>query len=133
MNHAEITNYVELHSRIMKLNYLKEEQEILIKKNLKEVAYSLHPSVMLESMVSNFFEGKKGMSDLKSLGLSLGRDFLITKLIGKGGSLKSFLSSLAVKKVVDYVVNNHSDLLIKGIHKLENYFSGPKVKSNDGY
>lgn len=116
-----ITNDLELHERIMKLNYLKEEQELVIKRNVREVVYSMHPSVMFKNIVSKFSEDKESTDDLKSIGLNLGKDFLISKLFGKGGSLKGFISSLLIRKATDYVLKNHSDLIVSGIQKVEGF------------
>lgn len=122
-----ITNDTELHHRIMKLNNLKEEQELVIKRNVREVVYSMHPSMILKNIVNKFSEDKEGTNDLKSIGLNLGKDFLLAKLFGKGVSLKSFISSLVIRKATDYVMNNHSDLIANGIHKLENYIKDLKA------
>ncbi len=121
-NRIIITNDTELHQRIMKLSYLKEEQELVIKRNVQEVVYSMHPSVIFKNIVSKFSEDKEQTNDLKSIGLNLGRDFLIGKLFGKGGSIKGFLTSLIIRKTTDYVLNNHSDLIASGIQKLEGFF-----------
>lgn len=117
-----ITNDLELHERIMKLNYLKEEQELVIKRNVQEVVYSMHPSVIFKNIVNKFSEDKESTNDLKSIGLNLGKDFLIAKLFGKGGSVKGFISSLLIRKATDYVLKNHSDLIVSGIQKLESFF-----------
>ncbi|MBL7920152.1 MAG: hypothetical protein JNJ40_07535 [Bacteroidia bacterium] len=120
-NGVIITNDLELHQRIMKLNYLKEEQELVIKRNVREVVYSMHPSVMFKNIVNKFSEDKESTDDLKSIGLNLGKDFLISKLFGKGGSLKGFISSLLIRKATDYVLKNHSDLIVSGIQKVEGF------------
>src|ERR1700741_4497846 len=108
MDHSEITNDVELHRRIMKLNYLKEEQELEIKRNVKELVFSIHPSVILKNIAEKFTgDHKEGVEDLKSIGLNLGKEYLTMRLFGKGKSIKSFLTSLLFKKAADYVINNH--------------------------
>ena len=122
-----ITNDTELHHRIMKLNNLKAEQELVIKRNVREVVYSMHPSMILKNIVNKFSEDHEGTNDLKSIGLNLGKDFLLAKLFGKGVSIKSFISSLLVRKATDYVIKNHSDLITTGIAKLENYFKEMKT------
>lgn len=122
-----ITNDTELHHRIMKLNNLKEEQELVIKRNVREVVYSMHPSMILKNIVNKLSDDKEGANDLRSIGLNLGKDFLLAKLFGKGVSLKSFISSLLIRKATDYVINNHSDLITSGISKLENYFKDLKA------
>ena|ERR1700741_1567287 len=126
MNPTFITNDTELHQQIMKLNYLKEEQEISIKRNVKELGYSLHPSMMLKNFIGKFTEDTETNNNLKSMGLSLGADFLISKLFGKGQSLKGFLSSLIIRKVTDYLINKNPELITNGIRKLENFFKEHK-------
>ncbi|MEO6302397.1 MAG: hypothetical protein ABIP51_04435 [Bacteroidia bacterium] len=126
-----ITNDTELHHHIMKLNNLKEEQELVIKRNVSELVYSLHPSVLIKNLVNKFSENPEEGNNLKSIGLNLGKDFLISKLFGKGGTLKGFISSLIVRKITDYVINNHSDLIANGIGKLENMFKDFKTKTAD--
>ena len=126
-----ITNDTELHHRIMQLNYLKEEQEVAIKRKVREVVYSMHPSMIFKNIVSKFSEDKEATGDLKSMGLNLGKDFLLAKLFGKGVSVKGFLSSLILRKVTDYVINNHSDLITTGITKVEGFFKELKTKDSN--
>ena len=132
MEYLKISNDTELHYAIMKLNYLKEEKEVEVKRNAKELAYSMYPSEILRSAVEKL-TGKNSdtANDLKTMGLNLGKDFLIMKLFGKHNTIKGFISSLLFRKAADYVIENHSDLLSKGVHKLENYFDDLKEKSND--
>jgi hypothetical protein len=118
-----ITNDTELHLRIMHLNALKEEQELIIKRNLREIGYSMHPTALLKNFVSKFKEDKELTDDLKTVGLTLGKDFLLQKLFGRGQSLKGFLGSLILRKVTDYIVNQHPDLITNGIGKLESFIS----------
>ena len=126
---VEITNDTQLHHRIMLLNNLKEEQEMTIKRNVREVVYSMQPSAIIKNIVNNISNDSEATHDLKTMGLNLGKDFLISKLFGKGQSLKSFLSSLVIRKVTDYIINNHSDLITTGIGKLENMFKDLKTKN----
>lgn len=124
-----ITNDIELHQRIMKLNNLKEEQEQIIKRNVREVVYSMHPSMIFKNIVNKFSEDTESTNDLKSIGLSLGKDFLIAKLFGKGGSIKGFISSLLIRKATDYIINNHSDLIASGIQKLGSFLKEHTAKN----
>jgi hypothetical protein len=120
---VSITNDTELHARIMQLNQLRAEQEIAIKRNVKEIVYSMHPSVMIKNAISKFADPPQGENALKDAGLAFGQDFLLSKLFGKGITLKGFVSQFLVKKVINYVVNNHSDTIKKGLSKLEHFIS----------
>lgn len=121
MNPEFITNDIELHQRIMKLNYLKEEQEIAIKRNIREFGYSLHPAMILRNMLGKLTEDPETNSSLKAAGLNFGKDFLISKLFGRGQSLKGFLLSSIVGKVADYFLKKNPDLISNGVSKLENF------------
>jgi len=79
MNQQTITiqNDTDLHHRIMKLNNLKEEQELVIKRNVRELVYSMHPSMMFKNLLNKFTGDHETQSDLKSIGLNVGKDFLI--------------------------------------------------------
>lgn len=123
-----IKNDTDLHYRIMKLNYLKEEQELVIKRNVQELAYSMNPSMMIRNLLNKISSDKETRSDLKTLGLNLGKDFLINKLFGGRGSLRGFITSLFVKKATDYMINKHSDTISNGLHKVEDYIRELKAK-----
>jgi len=128
---ATIQNDTDLHHRIMKLNYLKEEQELAIKRNVRELVYSMHPSMLFKNLLNKFTGNQESKDDLKSIGINLGKDFLISKLFGKGGSVKGFISSLLVRKATDYVMNNHPDLISNGISKVQNFFKNNKQKATE--
>lgn len=123
-----IQNDTDLHHRIMKLNNLKEEQELVIKRNVRELMYSLHPSMMVKNLLSKIGGDKETTSDLKTAGINLGKDFIISKLFGRGGSVRGFISSLLVRKATDYVMTNHPDLISNGINKVQGLFKNLKQK-----
>lgn len=121
--HLTITNDTELHKKIMELSYLKEEQELSIKRNLKELSYAMHPSALFKNLLGKITGDPEAMDSAKSVGMEIGKDFLLSKLFGRKISLKSFLLSFAIRKTTDYIMNNHPDLIANGIHKLENLVS----------
>ena len=124
-----ISNDLQLHKRIMELNYLKEEQEALIKRNFREISYSLQPATVIKNMVAKLTDGHAENTNIVSMGLGFGKDFLINKLFGKKGSLKGYLTSMVVKKATDYVLDKHPDLITKGINKLQHLLQPSKVRS----
>lgn len=129
-NPIVIQNDTDLHHRIMKLNYLKEEQELVIKRNVSELVYSMHPSMLFKNLLNKFSGNPETRGDLKSIGLNLGKDFFISRLFGKGGSIKGFISSLLIRKATDYVMNNHADTISNGISKVQNFVKNMKLKAN---
>lgn len=123
-----ITNDTELHARIMHLNSLAAEQELAVKRSVKELAYSMHPTSMVKNFFHKFTHDSDAMNSVKDSGLSLGRDFLVSKVLGKT-SVKGFLSQILVKKVINYVMRNHSDKIVNGLRKLEDYMTEKRERS----
>lgn len=113
----------------MDLKYLKDEQETQIKRNLKEIAYSLQPATILKNMVSKLTDSHAENTNIVSMGLGIGKDFLINKFFGRKGSLKGYLTSMVVKKATDYVLDKHPDLVTKGLDKLQNFLQPQKARS----
>src|ERR1700752_1188106 len=114
-----LTNYTELQHRIMQLKSLRVEQEEEIKRNIKEIYYSLNPSVLVKNMLREFVGDEARHSVAKS-GINAVADFLIGKLFGRGNSIKGYLSSLLIGKISNFILNNYSDALYAGISKIRN-------------
>lgn len=126
-----IQNDTDLHYRIMKLNNLKEEQEQAIKRNVRELVYSLHPSMMVKNLFNKLASEPEVGGTLKSAALNLGKDFLISRLFGKGGSIKGFITSLLVKKATDFVTEKYPDAISNGIQKVQGYVRDGFNKAED--
>jgi hypothetical protein len=117
-----IRNHVELSYRIMKLNALKAEQEEVLRKDLKEIYYSFHPSELMRNMWKNFKENPEAKQNVGKAGVGLGLDFLIRRLTGRSSSIKGYLSSVLFEKLAAYFLNKHSDTIAKGVSKLGKMF-----------
>ena len=124
-----ITNHTELHHRIMHLNYLRAEQELAVKRNIRELMYSIHPSMIFKNIVNKFSDDTESTQSLKTMGLNIGKDFLINKLFGKGNSIKGFISSLLVRKATDFIAKKYPHFIENGIYKVENFVSNFTKKS----
>lgn len=117
-----IRNHVELSYRIMKLNALKAEQEEVIKRNLKEIYFSFHPSELIRKAWSNFKENPEAQQTVSSAGIGMGLDFLVRKLTGRNTSLKGYLFSVLFEKAATHLINKHSDKIAGGIAQLGKLF-----------
>ena len=117
-----ITNHTQLMYTIMQLNAAKAEQEDEIKYQMKELYYSLQPSVLIRKAINNVMHSPDTQKNLAQAGMALGTEFLISKLFKRGTSIKGFLSSLIVNKIADYALNSKSDFINNGINKLGDLF-----------
>src|SRR4051812_33041590 len=95
-----ITNHVQLMHRIMHLNAQKAEQEERLKHDFKTLYYSLHPVMLLKDSLSTFASDQGVQTNVAKIGLRTGVNFVIGKILGKRSSVKGFLSSLLLEKVV---------------------------------
>lgn len=120
-----ITNHIELKHRIMHLNAKRVAQEDELKRDFKELYYSIQPSTLLNKAFNT--NADSGSSNgLAKAGLGIGADFLIGKLVGRSSSLKGFITSMVLEKVTSYVINNHTDAIAQGISKLTGFFKKNK-------
>lgn len=113
-----IQNSTDLKRRIMKLNYLKEEQEMAVKRNIRELIYSVHPSMVFRNLFNKVTDDPGVKQGIATAGIGFGKDFLISRLLGRAG-IKGYISALVLRKATDYLMNNHSERISEGFHKLK--------------
>lgn len=119
---SSIKSSAELKFKIMQLNNVREEQELDLKRGLKELYYSLHPMNIMKSTLSEFAHDKQVQFDATKIGLNIGTDFIINKLLGNNLNIKKYLSSIILQKASDYILTNHPEKIIWGVEKLTNLF-----------
>lgn len=119
---GNIKNHTELQFRIMQLNSLREEQELGLKKGIKELYNSMHPLNLLRNGLSEIASDKQVQFDATKIGLNLGSEFLIGKLLGSNMNITKYLGSIVLQKASDYLINNHPDKIVWGVEKLSNLF-----------
>lgn len=119
---STIKNHTELQFRIMQLNSQREEQELDLKKSIKELYNSLHPLNLLRNGLSEMASDKQVQFDATKIGLNLGSEFLIGKLLGNNMNITKYLGSIVLQKASDYLINNHPDKIVWGVEKLTNLF-----------
>jgi hypothetical protein len=120
---TNIKNHTELRFKIMQLNSLRAQQEIELKKGITELYQSMHPLSLLRNTLSEFASDKQVQFDAAKIGLNLGSDFLIGKILGSNTSIKKYLSSLVLQKAADYVLNNHPEKIAWGVEKITHLFN----------
>lgn len=99
MEKTEISNYSEL---MMRIEYLKEEktkQEEELKVTFKEFVNSLDPIQMMKQSLHKLAEDKEVQVDLTRVGVSIGVNYIINKILYKSNNLKGFLSSVFVNLI----------------------------------
>jgi hypothetical protein len=120
MKNKEINNLLSLNQRIAELRFQKYIQEEELKVQLKDFVKTLNPLVMAKESIRELARDKEVQFDLTKVGLNMGANFLIEKVIGRNKSVKGFLSSILIEKVSTAFINNNAPKIISGIAKIFN-------------
>ncbi len=117
MENTEISSHTELLMRIMHLKQEKFRQEEQLEYSIREIGYSLNPVILTKKYLHELAESSEVKFDLTKIGLNLGANLIIDRILGKNSSFKSILSALIVEKFSTYFINNKLLNIISGIGK----------------
>lgn len=126
MENIKITNHTQLQLHIMHLKSKKLSQETELKHSVKEFVYSISPIAIMKDSLHSLVQDKEVRMDMAKVGLNIGANFLIDKVVGRNRSINGFLGSLLIEKISTSFINSNSNSIVSGISKL---FSA-KVKSS---
>lgn len=101
----DIRNHTQLRLHIMHLKARREELEDLMRHEVKEMYYSVHPLVLLRNAMLGDRENGQG---IKRTGLKLVGGFLINRLFNKGGSLRGFVSAALIERAFAGLVDKYT-------------------------
>lgn len=120
MKNSEISGHADLLLRIEELKLEKFYWEETFKRSLNELVLSFSPVSMVKDSIHKLVTDKQVRTDLMTVGLNAGSDFIIDKVLGRNRSIKGFLSSLLVEKISSNYINKNSSTIIAGIKRLIN-------------
>jgi hypothetical protein len=118
MENKEISNHAELVLRIMDLKAEKFSREEDLKYTFKEFVSTLNPISMVKESLHQLAADRDVKFDLAKVGLNLGVDFIIDKVLGRNRSVKGFLSSVLIEKFSTLFLNNNISKIVSEISKL---------------
>lgn len=118
MENIKITNHAQLQLHIMHLKSKKLSQEIELKHSVKEFVYSISPLSIVKDSLHSLVQDKEVRMDLTKVGLNIGANFLIDKVVGRNRSIKGFLSSILIEKISTSFINSNASSIISGISKI---------------
>lgn len=118
MENIKITNHTQLQLHIMHLKSKKLSQEIELKHSVKEFVYSISPIAIVKDSLHSLVQDKEVRMDLTKVGLNIGANFLIDKVVGRSRSIKGFLSSILIEKISTSFINSNASSIISGISKI---------------
>lgn len=118
MENTEIYSHTELVMRIMHLQQEKFRQEEELEYSIREIGYSLNPVTLTKKYLHELAENSGVQIDLAKIGLNLGANLLIDRILGKNNSFKGLLSALIVEKFSASFINNNLSKIISRISSL---------------
>lgn len=125
MENIKIINHTQLQMRIMHLRSEKFSQEIELKHSVKEFVYSISPVSIVKDSLHTLVQDKEVRFDMAKVGLNMGANFLIEKVVGRGKSIKGFLSSILIERISSSFINGNASSIISGINKMMHSNSKP--------
>lgn len=118
MENIKIINHTQLQLHIMHLKSKKLSQEIELKHSVKDFVYSISPLSIVKDSLHSLVQDKEVRFDIAKVGLNIGANFLIDKVVGRGKSIKGFLGSIIIEKISSSFINGNVSSIISGISKM---------------
>jgi len=114
MSKPKIHTYKELTLRISQLTDLKETQEAELKHNVREVYEHFRLKNILKRTVKDLAHDEEFIND----GFKAGANFVIGKLFDKNSSVKRFVTSILLEKLITPLIKNSKDKKVSFITNL---------------
>ncbi len=117
MDKIKVTAYTDLQIQIATLKKQKLAKEEELKVQFSELANQANPIKIAKEYLSSILEDKDLKLNISKVGINLGTNFLIEKVLGRNKSIKGYLSSMLVEKISTSIINT---LINKRKNKKEN-------------
>ena len=118
MNRPQISNLAELELHAQHLKAQKRQQETELKTTFNELIYSINPISIAKQSLHELAGDLEVQFDVIKMGLNIGANLVIDKVLGKHQSIKGFLSSIVMEKLSTIVINNNATDIVLGITDL---------------
>jgi chromatin segregation and condensation protein Rec8/ScpA/Scc1 (kleisin family) len=123
---SKIHTYNELTLRINELTGLKDAQEIALKNDFKELYKKLQPKNILKETVKDLAHDEEFRGDSFKAIKSVATDFVVGRLFNKNSSVKGFIATMLVEKLVTPLIANNKNKIVDFITNLVSKYSNKK-------
>ncbi len=114
MSKPKIHSYEELTLRISELSNLKEVQEAELRRNVRETYEHFLLKNILKRTVKDLAHDEEFIND----GFKAVANFVIGKLFDKNSSVKKFVTSILLEKLITPLIKNSKDKIVSFITDL---------------
>ena len=118
MNKNNIHTYEELTLYINQLNSLKETQEIELKKSLNEVYKNFQLKNIIKKTVKDLANDTEFREDSYKAAGNMATDFIVGRLFNKNNSIRGFITTILIEKLVTPLLKNNKDKVLTFITDL---------------
>jgi|GEM_PF-2668923 len=109
-----ISDSVDIKERIEELEIKMKKQERQLKKDVKEVYYSLHLTTMIKNALKDLRTDPELRSTAIETSLNLGGQFVLDKVLFRHHKgLKAYLLNAALKKLMSFFIAKNTDTILK--------------------
>ena len=115
MRKPKIHTYEELTLRITELITIKDAQEVELKSNVKELYESFQLKNILKNTVKDLTDDKEFSQNGFKATTGMATDFIIGKIFNKNNSVKGFITTLIVEKLLTPLIKNNKDKILSFI------------------
>ncbi len=131
MNRPQISNLADLELHVQHLKTQKRQQETELKTTFNELIDTLNPISIAKQSLHELAGDLEVQFDVVKMGLNVGANLIIDKVLGKHQSIKGFLSSIVMEKLSTIVINNNATDIVLGITDLILGKPNEAAKSNN--
>ncbi len=93
-------NYTDLIAQIKLIKFRRKIQEQDLSNSLTDFVSTLNPVSLIKDSIHNLVKDHEVRFDLANAGVQLGSDIVIDMVLGRYRSIKGFVGSVLVEKIV---------------------------------
>ncbi|MFI5142223.1 MAG: hypothetical protein ACHQII_07700 [Bacteroidia bacterium] len=123
---TKIHTYDELTVRINQLTSLKDAQEIALRNDVKELYQRLQPKNIIKETVKDLANDAEFRGNSFKAVKNVATDFVVGSLFNKNNSVKGFIATILVEKLVAPLIANNKTKIVDFITNLVSKFSHKK-------
>ena len=126
MSMPKINTYNELVLYINQLNSLKNVQEIALKNDVKEVYQKFQLKNIIKETVKDLANDAEFRKNSLKAVKNIATDFVVGRLFNKNNSVKGFITTMLVEKLVAPVIVNNKNKIVDFVTNLVSKYSHKK-------
>ena len=126
MSMPKINTYNELVLHINQLNSLKDVQEIALKNDVKEVYQKFQLKNIIKETVKDLANDAEFRENSFKAVKNIATDFVVGRLFNKNNSVKGFITTMLIEKLVAPVIVNNKNKIVDFVKNLVSKYSHKK-------